>query len=98
MSFDLDDWKKQIEIELENWVPRMKDAGVESVYAFLSASALWPLVKRAKEGDITTYVTLGDIAGATGANLIVNQIQNWTGPNFIAKYLEENLEFMAVEN
>lgn len=91
MSFNLDNWTKQIEVELDNWVSSMKDAGIESIYVFLSASALWTLIKGLKEGEINTNMVLGDIAGATGANLIVNQMQNWTDKKSIVSYLGENI-------
>ncbi len=45
MAFDLKTWKAKVAQRMEDWRPRMQRAGVNSVYAFLSAAALWPAVE-----------------------------------------------------
>ena len=51
MAFDLDRWKGELREGLRDWPARMKLAGVTSVYSFLSASALLPVVEALGKGE-----------------------------------------------
>jgi formylglycine-generating enzyme required for sulfatase activity len=77
MAFDLDTWKSQLAERLKDWKPRMQRAGVSSIYAFLSAAALWPVVEAYQRGEIAALLALGGVLGGVGGNLVANQIQAW---------------------
>ena len=51
MAFDLNAWKERARNRLQGWKPRMQRAGVSSIYAFLSAAAIWPVVEAARSGE-----------------------------------------------
>ncbi|MBI4772176.1 MAG: NACHT domain-containing protein, partial [Chloroflexi bacterium] len=77
MAFDLSHWREQLAATLRDWKPRMQRAGVNSVYAFLSAAALWPVAEAARGGDWAAPAVLGGVLGALGTNLLANRIQGW---------------------
>lgn len=39
--FALHTWREQVAEHLQGWKERMARAGIDSVYAFLSAATLW---------------------------------------------------------
>ncbi len=74
MSVDLKErWKSA----LKDWMPRMRRAGVESVYAFIAASTVWPVVLAYKQGDLAAILAVGAALAGVGGNLLANQIQLW---------------------
>ncbi|MEW5869481.1 MAG: SUMF1/EgtB/PvdO family nonheme iron enzyme [Chloroflexota bacterium] len=89
MGFDLDTWKAQLAQRLPGWRARMQRAGVDSVYAFISAAALWPVVEAARGGEWAALAELGKVAAAVGTNLLANQIQNWKDESDAARQLQE---------
>ena len=99
MAFDLTIWKEKAQQRLQDWKPRMQRAGVDSVYAFLSAAALWPVAEALQHGDLAGLTALGSVAAGVGSNLLANQIQNWKDEKDAARQLtdavDENEEIRA---
>lgn len=77
MAFDLDAWKEKVREQLQGWKPRMERAGVNSVYAFLSAATLWPVVQAYQGGDLAAVFALANVLAGVGTNLLANRIQAW---------------------
>jgi len=76
MSFDLTIWKQQIAEKLPNWQTRMKAGGVNSIYFFLAATSLFPILQSAQSGDWSALVALGTtLGGAVSTNLLANLVQ-----------------------
>lgn len=84
MAFDLEIWKNKVAEKLHDWKTRMDRAGVSSIYLFLSAVALYPIVEAARAGDLAAFTMLGTI----GCTLVANQIQTWKDEVDGAKRLE----------
>ena len=76
-AFDKESWKAKVSERLTNWRERMSAIGANSVYAFLSAATLWPVVEAVQAGQAAAYMALGGVLGGIGGNLIANGIQNW---------------------
>ncbi|MFQ5821924.1 MAG: NACHT domain-containing protein, partial [Candidatus Heimdallarchaeota archaeon] len=74
---------------LKGWKKRMQQAGVNSVYAFVSASAIWPVVEAARAGDWGALTALGGVLTGMGGSLIANRIQSWKNEADAAKQLEK---------
>ncbi|MBI4587624.1 MAG: hypothetical protein HY725_02195 [Candidatus Rokubacteria bacterium] len=98
MTFDLDHWKERLRERLDGWWRRAERAGATSVYAGLTAAALWPLVEAAQKGEmIQVILALGAVSGGVGANLIAEQIQRWKdrtdriGEEDVAAWVEERV-------
>ena len=63
---------------LAGWKARLAGSGVASVYAMVSAAALWPMAQAAARGDVATMIGFGAaLGGSVGANLLANQLQRW---------------------
>ncbi len=80
MAFDIQVWQKRVERRLTKWRPRWEKAqaaGVNSLYLFLSAMTLWPVVEAAQQGDWGALAALGGVLAGVGSNLLANQIQSW---------------------
>lgn len=77
MPFDLETWKATVAQRLQHWRSRMQQVGVDSVYAFLSAATLWPVVEKAHAGDWSALAALGGVLAGVGSNLLPNRIQGW---------------------
>ena len=95
MPFDLTLWKSQLTENLQDWKTRMTRAGVNSVYAFIAAAALYPVAQAAQQGDWSGLVALGGVTASIGTNLLANQIQNWRDANVAAKDLDAQVESNA---
>lgn len=91
MPFDLETWKAKLNERLQGWRPRMRKTGVASIYAFLSAAALWPVVEAARAGDWGALTALGSLLAGVGTNLVANQIQGWKDEADAARQLSETL-------
>src|SRR5271157_3029043 len=75
MAFDLIGKFKQA---LPGWKTRLKESGIDSAYAAVTAAALWPIAVAAQAGDGSAFAALSTALGSgVGANLIANQIQRW---------------------
>jgi hypothetical protein len=95
MPFDIQTWRQRVAQRAEGWKSRWeqaKPAGISSVYAFLSAMALWPVVEAAQQGDWAALAALGSVAGGIGGNLLANQIQSWKDQADAAQQLAEAAE------
>ncbi len=78
MAFDIDTWKEAFQEHLPGFRKRMKRAGVDSVYAALSAAALWPMIETAQRGDWSAAVALtGLTAASLGTSLLASRIKDW---------------------
>jgi len=80
MAFDIQIWRERIAQRMDGWETRWEQsraAGVSSLYAFLSAMALWPVVEAVRQGDLAAVLALGSVAAGVGGNLLANQIQSW---------------------
>ena len=77
MAFDLARWKDEFRKRLPGWKTRMQQAGVDSIYAFISAAALWPIVEAARGGNWAALSALGGVLSGLGGNLLANRIQAW---------------------
>jgi hypothetical protein len=87
----MDGWKARWE--------QARSAGVSSLYGFLSAMALWPVVEAVRQGELAALWALGSVAAGVGGNLLANQIQSWKDePDAalqLARAAEENEEVRA---
>jgi formylglycine-generating enzyme required for sulfatase activity len=73
MPFDINTWKAQLSAKLPGWRARMHAGGVNSVYYFIAASSLFPVLQAAQSGDWSALVSLGTILGsAVSTNLLAN--------------------------
>ncbi len=90
---DIETWKKNLQPRLKNWRQRMQAAGINSIYAFLGASAVFPIAEAARGGD---WAAVGTLAGVTaagvGTNLLANVLQNWKDEADAAVQLQEAVE------
>lgn len=92
MAFDLTIWQQKAGERLQAWRPRMQQVGVHSVYAFVSAAALWPVVQAAQQGEWAALAALGGVVSGLGSNLLANQIQNWKNEPDAARQLAAQVE------
>ena len=78
IPLDLDIWKVQVSEHLKAWHQRMQQAGADSVYIFLCAVTLWPVVQAAQSGDWAAFAVLGSVlASSVGRNGLAGCIQSW---------------------
>ena len=77
MSFTLQSWKEDLEKHLEGWRGRMRTSGVKSIYAFVSATALLPVIQAVAGGDLTPVMELGRLISGLGTNLLATKLQGW---------------------
>jgi hypothetical protein len=77
MASILTTWKNTVYDQLVAWRLRLDRAKPTSVYAALSASALWPLFQAVHSEGIVPVTTALAIAAGVGGNLIAEQIQRW---------------------
>ena len=92
MVFDVQVWQEQLSHGLEGWKDRWEQAqsaGGPSLYAFLSAVALWPVVEAARQGNWAALTALGSVAAGIGGNLLANQIQFWKDETDAARQLSQ---------
>ncbi|MBI3942344.1 MAG: hypothetical protein HY326_04970 [Chloroflexi bacterium] len=89
MAFDLHSWKQKVGQSLTDWQPRMQRAGVTSLYAFLSAASLWPVVEAVRGGEWAALAALGGMLAGVGTNLLANQVQGWKDESDGARQLAE---------
>jgi len=95
MAFDVGVWRERLSHRVEGWRDRWEEArsaGVPSLYAFLSAMALWPVVEAARGGEWAALTTLGSVAAGVGGNLLANQVQSWKDERGAALWLAQAAE------
>jgi hypothetical protein len=76
-TFTQEAWKTNIAERLQHWRSRLQQQGAPSVYAFLSAATLWPVVEAARGGDWAALTVLGGILAGVGNNVLANRLQQW---------------------
>jgi hypothetical protein len=76
-SFTQEAWKAHIAERLQNWHSHPQQQSAPSVYAFLSAATLWPVVEAARGGKWTALTVLGGVLAGVGNNVLANRIQQW---------------------
>ncbi|MCP5007805.1 MAG: hypothetical protein GY941_28295, partial [Planctomycetes bacterium] len=92
MSFTLDTWKESIKKNLDGWRVRMRETGVESIYSFVSASALLPLIQAVSGGELVAIAELGRLTSSLGTSLLASKLQNWKNESDAAKKIESEIE------
>jgi formylglycine-generating enzyme required for sulfatase activity/energy-coupling factor transporter ATP-binding protein EcfA2 len=92
MAFNVEIWEERIARRTDNWKDsweQAKAAGVSSLYAFLSAMTLWPVVEAAQQGEWAALTALGSVAVGIGGNLLADQIQFWKDETASAQQLAD---------
>ncbi len=74
MPFDLDTWKVRMPAQLRGWRKRMQKAKVESVYAFLAAATLWPVVQAARQGDWSALTVLVEVVSWAERHVLIERL------------------------
>ncbi|MBC8556043.1 MAG: NACHT domain-containing protein, partial [Candidatus Brocadiales bacterium] len=92
MSFTVQSWKENLKKRLEGWHGRMKKSGVKSIYAFISASALLPVIQAVSVGDLAPIMELGKLFSGLGTSLLANKLQGWKNETEAAKEIETEIE------
>jgi hypothetical protein len=77
MSFSLQSWKETFKTQLQGWRERMQTSGVKSIYSFISASAIWPVLQATIGGQWTALAELGKVLAEAGSNILVDRLQKW---------------------
>jgi hypothetical protein len=78
MAFDIEKWKEQVYVRYQTLKEGINRESAQHLYAFLSVSALWPVLDAAQRGDWAAVGTLASLTTANlGTNLLANQIQSW---------------------
>ena len=93
--FTLEKWKEATRARFQKWRERWetaKDAGATSLYSFLCASALFPVVEACQHGEVAgAFVALGQVAAGIGGNLLANIIQNFKDEQQTAQTLADQV-------
>ncbi|WP_089936070.1 NACHT domain-containing protein [Candidatus Entotheonella palauensis] len=63
--------------QLRGWRKRMQKAKVESVYAFLAAATLWPVVQAARQGDWSALTVLGEVVSGAERHVLIERLPQW---------------------
>lgn len=95
MAFDIQIWREHVAQRTVGWKNRWEKArstGVSSLYAFLSAMTLWPVVEAAQKGDWAALAALGSVAAGIGGDLLADQIRSWKNETDAAKKVAEIAE------
>src|SRR5437763_2430460 len=87
MSLTPDTWKTTFTERLSQWRQRMQQGGVTSVYAFVSAMALWPVAAALHGGDLGAVAALGGVLAGVGSKLLANCLQHWKDETDAAQQL-----------
>src|SRR5262249_52763659 len=77
MIWNLDTWKVVFAERLPRRRQRMQHSGSTSLYAFVSAMALWPAVAAVQGGTWAALAVLGSVVAGVGGNLLANRLQSW---------------------
>lgn len=92
MTWNLEHMKTAFAERLPQWRQRMQQAGVMSVYSFVSAMALWPVAAAAKNGEWAALAALGSVLASVGGSVLASRLQNWKDEADGAKQLAVDLE------
>ncbi|WP_089936072.1 hypothetical protein [Candidatus Entotheonella palauensis] len=77
---------------LPQWRQRMQQAGVTSVYSFVSAMALWPVAEAAKNGEWAAAAALGSVLASVGGSVLAGRLQNWKDESDGAQQLAADVQ------
>jgi hypothetical protein len=66
---------EKFKLALPGWKARMAQWGVDSAYAVIAASAVWPLVLAAQAGDPAALAV--NFGGSVASNLFADKIMKW---------------------
>ena len=91
MPFTPDTWKTAFTARLPHWRQRMEQLGITSLYASVSAMALWPVAAAAQTGDWQALTALGGVLASVGGNLLANRLQSWKDEADAARQLSTAL-------
>ena len=91
MAYTLTTWQNAIPAHLDGWKQRMQRAGATSLYHFLSAATLWPVVQAAQGGEWAAIGALGAVVAGVGSNLVASRIQGWKDEADGARQLSSQL-------
>ncbi len=91
MPFTPDTWKTAFTARLPHWRQRMQQLGITSLYASVSAMALWPVAAAAQTGDWQALTALGAVLAGVGGNLLANRLQSWQDEADAARQLSTAL-------
>ncbi len=93
MAFDINSWKNDLDGRFAAWRDRMKQLGRKSIYGFVSATALWPVVEAVRSGDWAgAGGALTSLVGAKGAELLQKKIGQWTSEEDASAQLDKAIE------
>ncbi|NOZ28403.1 MAG: SUMF1/EgtB/PvdO family nonheme iron enzyme [Chloroflexi bacterium] len=62
---------------LPGWKTRLQQAGINTVYGFLAAATIWPVMAAYAQGDLAAIMALGNVLAGVGGNLLAERIQRW---------------------
>jgi len=91
MEFDLKTWQGKIKEGLKGWRERMQKSGVKSIYAFVSATAIWPVIQVASGGQWTALTQLGMLTAGVGTSLLAGRLQKWKDEADAARQIEDEV-------
>jgi AAA-like domain len=92
-NLDLSAWQAQVAARLRAWASQRKRQRGGSVYAFLAAATLWPIVEKARAGDWTAPIVLGRVLAGVGGGMLANAMRNWTSEAQAAQQITALLAF-----
>lgn len=77
MAFNLKVWQEQVKQRLRGWKANMATSGIDSIYATLATTALWPLAQAMISEPLVAGGALMQLLGGIGTNLLANKVQSW---------------------
>lgn len=95
MAFDLQTWKNKVKEQLTGWRDWMTKAGINSIYAGVASSTLWPVVEAARQGEWAALTALGSVLAGMGGGLLTQKIQDWKDRVSSAKEIEKEIKHDA---
>ena len=93
MAFDIETWKTQAAVRYQKLKDGLNRESAGQLYAFLSVTALWPVLEAMQRGDFNAAITLASLTAASlGTNLLANQIQGWKDEASAVKQVSEAIQ------
>ena len=93
MAFDIEQWKTQAAIRFQKLQYGLNRESAAQLYAFLSVTALWPVLEAVQRGDWSAVITLTSLTAANlGTNLLANQIQSWKDESSAVQQVNEAVQ------
>ena len=101
MAFDIETWKTRTRDRgkgLKDGWEKVTAAGATSLYAVLSAMALWPVVEALQQGEGAAALgALTGVAAGVGGNLLANLVQGWKDRGASEDDVAQELARLATE-